>query len=88
MSRFTLARGVGTYLTFGTTFTSAEYEHVRKMALLPLTSEHPVFIYSSYKAIQHFGGTMLELSETARKELEAFFADKKKETIRVYSVNG
>ncbi len=31
---------------------------------------------------------MLELSETARKELEAFFANKKKETIRVYSVNG
>lgn len=31
---------------------------------------------------------MLELSETARKELEAFFANKKKETIRIYSVNG
>ncbi len=31
---------------------------------------------------------MLELTDTARKELEAYFADKKKETIRFYSVNG
>lgn len=31
---------------------------------------------------------MLELTDSARKELEAYFADKKKETIRVYSVSG
>ncbi len=31
---------------------------------------------------------MLELTENARKELEAFFADKKKETIRVYMSAG
>lgn len=30
---------------------------------------------------------MLELTDAARKELEAFFADKKKETIRIYAVN-
>ena len=30
---------------------------------------------------------MLELTDTARKELEAYFADKKKETIRIYSVS-
>ncbi len=28
---------------------------------------------------------MLELTESARKELESFFADKKKETIRIYA---
>ena len=28
---------------------------------------------------------MLELTESARKELEAFFADKEKETIRIYA---
>lgn len=31
---------------------------------------------------------MLELTENARKELEAFFADKKKEPIRIYSSIG
>jgi len=31
---------------------------------------------------------MIELTEAARKELEAFFAGKKKETIRVYAVSG
>ncbi len=31
---------------------------------------------------------MLELTDTARKELEAYFADKKKENIRIYSVSG
>jgi len=30
---------------------------------------------------------MLELTDAARKELEAFFADKKKETIRIYAVS-
>ncbi len=54
----------------------------------PIDKRTSDYIYSACKAIQHFGGTMLELSETARKELEAFFANKKKETIRIYSVNG
>ena len=31
---------------------------------------------------------MLELTDTARKELDAYFADKKKETSRIYSVSG
>lgn len=31
---------------------------------------------------------MLELTESARKELEAFFADKQKETIRIYMAGG
>ncbi|MDR2573529.1 MAG: IscA/HesB family protein [Desulfovibrio sp.] len=31
---------------------------------------------------------MLELTDTARKELEAYFADKKKATIRIYAAAG
>ena len=31
---------------------------------------------------------MLELTDTARKELEAYFADKKKDTFRIFSVSG
>lgn len=31
---------------------------------------------------------MIELSESARKELDSFFADKKKEPIRVYMTVG
>ena len=31
---------------------------------------------------------MLELTDTARKELEAYFADMNNETIRIYSVSG
>jgi hypothetical protein len=31
---------------------------------------------------------MIELSESARKELDSFFADKKKEPIRVYMTAG
>lgn len=31
---------------------------------------------------------MLELTDTARKELETYFADKKKETIRIYVAGG
>ncbi len=31
---------------------------------------------------------MLEMTDTARKELEAYFADKKKQTIRIYAVVG
>ena len=31
---------------------------------------------------------MFELTDAARKELDAFFKDKKKETIRIYAANG
>lgn len=31
---------------------------------------------------------MLELTDTARKELEAYFADKKKDAIRIYAAGG
>lgn len=31
---------------------------------------------------------MLELTESARKELEAYFADKKRDPIRVYLAGG
>jgi hypothetical protein len=31
---------------------------------------------------------MLELTDAARKELEAYFADKKKATIRIYAAAG
>ena len=31
---------------------------------------------------------MIELSESARKELDAFYADKKKDPIRVYMTAG
>ena len=41
-----------------------------------------------YLGITTMEDIMLELTDTARKELEAYFADKKKETIRIYSVSG
>ena len=34
------------------------------------------------------GGTMLELTESAQKELEAFFSGKEKDTIRIYLAPG
>lgn len=42
----------------------------------------------SYKDTRNMEDVMIELSESARKELDAFFADKKKDPIRVYMTAG
>lgn len=36
----------------------------------------------------YFGGFMIDVTENARKELEAYFADKERGTIRVYLTPG
>lgn len=38
----------------------------------------------SYYGTRNMEDTMIQLTDTARKELDTFFADKKKDPIRIY----